>query len=188
MAVILIIVLVIGVGMPTFLRTYRSEVLRSETSLLRSTIQHARYQAVVRQHAMSLNMDFSQQAYWIEMPDVAETNMVLQVLSLSTNALAFTDGTAPDTSTMTDDLATNAVIVALPTSTRHEMVSPARLLQLQAADDTVTSSGNALITFYPNGACQGGTIFLGGAGNDTVAIELDPLTSLSKLVINAQTR
>ncbi|MCX6909979.1 MAG: GspH/FimT family pseudopilin [Verrucomicrobia bacterium] len=188
MAVILIIVLVIGVGMPTFLRTYRSEILRSETSLLRSTIQHARYQAVVRQHAMALNMDFSQQAYWIEMPEMVETNLVLQVLSLSTNALAFTDGTVPETAQMTDDLSTNAVIVALPTSTRHEMVSPARLLQLEAADGIVTSSGAATITFYPNGACQGGSIFLGGASDDQIAIELDPLTSLSKLVVHARTR
>lgn len=188
MAVILIIVLVIGVGMPTFLRTYRSEVLRSETSVLRSTIQHARYQAVVRQHAMSLNMDFSQQSYWIEMPQMVETNLVLQVLSLSTNALAFTDGTVPEITQMTDDLSTNAVVVALPTSTRHEMVSPARLVQLEAADGVVTGSGAATITFYPNGACQGGVITLGGAADDAVLIELDSLTSLSKLVFNAPTR
>jgi Tfp pilus assembly protein FimT len=180
--------LVIGVGMPSFLRTYRGEVLRSETSLLRSTIQHARYQAIVRQHAMSLNMDFSQQAYWIEMPEIVETNLVLQVLSLSTNALAFTDGTVPETALTTDDLSTNAVVVALPTSTRHEMVPPARLMQLEAADGVVTASGNTTVTFYPNGACQGGVITLGGDGNDTVAIELDPLTSLSKLVIHASTR
>lgn len=179
--------LVIGVGMPSFLRTYRGEVLRSETSLLRSTIQHARYQAIVRQHAMSLNMDFSQQTYWIEMPDIVETNMTLQVLSLSTNALAFTDGTVPETVLTTDDLSTNAVVVALPTSTRHEMVSPARLVQLEATDGAVTTSGNATVTFYPNGACQGGIITLGG-DNDTIAIELDPLTSLSKLVIHAPTR
>ncbi|MCX6897910.1 MAG: prepilin-type N-terminal cleavage/methylation domain-containing protein [Verrucomicrobia bacterium] len=187
-AVIVIIMLAVGVGMPTFLRTYRSEILRSETSVLRSTIQHARYQAIVRQHAMSLNMDFSQQTYWIEMPDIVETNLVLQVLSLSTNALAFTDGTAPDTAPQADDLSTNAVIVALPTSTRHEMVSPARLLQLQAVDSTATASGVASISFYPNGACQGGTILLGNANDDTVAIELDPLTSLSKLLPNAPMR
>ena len=187
-AVIVIIMLVIGVGMPTFLRTYRGEVVRSETSLLRSTIQHARYQAIVRQHAMSLSMDFSQQAYWIEMPDIVETNMVLQVLSLSTNALAFTDGTFPETVQTTNDLATNAVIVALPTSTRHEMVSPARLMQLEAPDGTVTASGTATITFYPNGACQGGVITLGGDINDTIAIELDPLTSLSKLLPTAAMR
>jgi type II secretory pathway pseudopilin PulG len=187
-AVIVIIMLAVGVGMPTFLRTYRSEVLRSETSMLRSTIQHARYQAIVRQHAMSLNMDLAQQTYWIEMPDIVETNMVLQVLSLSTNALAFTDGTVPETTLMTNDLSTNAVIVALPTSTRHEMVSPARLVQLEAADGVVTASGTATVTFYPNGACQGGVITLGGDGNDTTAIELDPLTSLSKLLPSAPMR
>ncbi|MFA6563956.1 MAG: GspH/FimT family pseudopilin [Verrucomicrobiia bacterium] len=185
---IVIIMLAVGVGMPTFLRTYRSEVLRSETSMLRSTIQHARYQAIVRQHAMSLNMDLAQQTYWIEMPDIVETNMVLQVLSLSTNALAFTDGTVPETTLMTNDLSTNAVIVALPTSTRHEMVSPARLVQLEAADGVVTASGTATVTFYPNGACQGGVITLGGDGNDTTAIELDPLTSLSKLLPSAPMR
>lgn len=185
---IVIIMLAVGVGMPTFLRTYRGEILRSETSTLRSTIQHARYQAIVRQRAMSLNMDFSEQVYWIEMPDITETNLVLQVLSLSTNALAFADGTVPETASQTDDLSTNAVIAALPTSTRHEMVSPARLLQVQAADDTVTSSGTASIVFYPNGACQGGSIFLGGADDDTVAIEVDPMTSLSKLLPNASTR
>ena len=185
---ILIIVLAVGVGMPSFLRTYRGEILRSETSKLRSTIQHARYQAIVRQHAMSLNLDFSQQAYWIEMPDIMETNLVLQVLSLSTNALAFTDGSSPDVSSLADDLSTNAVIVALPESTRHEMVSPVRLVQLQGADDIVTASGTAAISFYPNGACQGGTILLGGTGDDNIAIEVDPLTSLSKLSSNAQTR
>jgi type II secretory pathway pseudopilin PulG len=187
-AVIVIIMLVIGVGMPSFLRTYRGEVLRSETSLLRSTIQHARYQAIVRQHAMSLTMDFSQQAYWIEMPDIVETNMVLQVLSLSTNALAFADGTVPETAQMTDDLSTNAVITALPTSTRHEMVSPVHLVQLEGADGTVTASGAATVTFFPNGACQGGVITIGGDPNDNVAIELDPLTSLSKLLPTAAMR
>ncbi|MFA5189113.1 MAG: hypothetical protein WC740_00225 [Verrucomicrobiia bacterium] len=180
---IVIIMLAVGVGMPTFLRTYRGEILRSETSTLRSTIQHARYQAIVRQRAMSLNMDFSEQVYWIEMPDITETNLVLQVLSLSTNALAFADGTVPETALQADDLSTNAVITALPTSTRHEMVSPARLLQVQAADDTVTASGTASIVFYPNGA-----FFLGGADDDTVAIELDPMTSLSKLLPNAPMR
>ena len=188
MAVVLIIVLMVGLGMPSFLHTYRNEIIRSETSRLRSTIQHARYQAIVRQHAMALNMDFSQQAYWIEMPNIVETNLVLQVLSLSTNALAFADGTVPETAQMTDDLSTNRAVAALPASTRHEMVSPARLVQLEAADGAVTASGAATVTFFPNGACQGGVITLGGEGNDTIAIELDPLTSLSKLVIHAPTR
>ena len=112
MAVIFIIVLAVGLGMPSFLRVYRGEILRSETSTLRSTIQHARYQAIVRQHAMMLNLDFSQQAYWIEMPDTVETNLVQQVLNLSTNALAFTDGTLPDIGSTANDLSTNAVILA----------------------------------------------------------------------------
>lgn len=184
----MLIVLLVGVGMPSFLHTYRNEIIRSETSRLRSTIQHARYQAVVRQHAMSLNLDLSQQTYWIEMPNTVETNLVLQVLSLSTNALAYADGTAPDTTLLTDDLSTNAVIAALPTTTRHEVVSPARLVQWEAADGTVTAAGVAAVTFYPNGACQGGVITLGGDGNDTVAIELDPLTSLSRLLSSAPTR
>ena len=72
--------------------------------------------------------------------------------------------------------------------TNARLVSPARLLQVQAADDTVTASGTASIVFYPNGACQGGSIFLGGADDDTVAIELDPMTSLSKLLPNASMR
>lgn len=188
MAVILIIVLAVGVGMPSFLRVYRGEILRGETRKLRATIQHARYQAIVRQHTMMLNLDFSQQAYWIEMPDTVETNMVQQVLNLSTNALAFTDGTFPDFSSPTNDLSTNAVILALPDTTHHDMVSPARLVQLEALDGTVNASGVASIAFYPNGACQGGAIFLGGSGDDRTGIELDPLTSLSKLMSDAQTR
>jgi prepilin-type N-terminal cleavage/methylation domain-containing protein len=188
MAVILIIVLAVGVGMPSFLRVYRGEILRSETSKLRGTIQHARYQAIVRQHTMTLNLDFSQQAYWIEMPDTVATNFVQQVLDLSTNALAFTDGTFPDFSSPTNDLSTNAVILALPDTTHHDMISPVRLVQLEALDGTVSASGVASILFYPNGACQGGDILLAGAGNDQAGIEVDPLTSLSKLLLNAQAR
>lgn len=188
MAVIFIIVLAVGLGMPSFLRVYRGEILRSETSTLRSTIQHARYQAIVRQHMMMLNLDFSQQAYWIEMPDTVQTNWVQQVLNLSTNALAFTDGNMPDIGSSTNDLSTNAVILALPNTTRHEMVPPARLLQLEAMDGTVSASGVASISFYPNGACQGGAILLSGSGDDKTGIEVDPLTSLSRLIPDAQSR
>ena len=188
MAVILIIVLAVGVGMPSFLRVYRSEILRSETRALRATIQHARYQAIVRQHTMMLNLDFAQQAYWIEMPDTVETNLVQQVLNLSTNALAFTDGTVPDIGTTTNDLSTNAVILALPNTTHHDMVPPARLVQLEMLDGTASAAGVASIAFYPNGACQGGAILVGGSGNDQIGIEVDPLTSLSTLMPDAQTR
>ncbi len=188
MAVILIIVLAVGVGMPSFLRIYRGEVLRSETRTLRATIQHARYQAIVRQHTMMLNLDFSQQAYWIEMPDTVETNLVQQVLNLSTNALAFTDGSFPDFNSSTNDLSTNAAVLALPNTTHHDMVSPARLVQLETMDGAVTANGVASISFYPNGACQGGAILVGGSGDDKIGIEVDPLTSLSKLMADVQPR
>ncbi|MBM3891405.1 MAG: hypothetical protein FJ388_20015, partial [Verrucomicrobia bacterium] len=70
MAVIIIILLLVGVSMPTFVRAHRSEMLRSEASMLRSTVLHARYQAIVHQQPMLLNLDFDNQAYWIEMSQV----------------------------------------------------------------------------------------------------------------------
>jgi len=186
MAVIIIILLLVGVSMPTFVRAHRSEMLRSEASMLRSTVLHARYQAIVHQQPMLLNLDFDNQAYWIEMSQVTQTNLLLQVLALSTNALMTT--TTTDTAPEQEDLSTNAVIASLPQVTRHEMVEPVRLAQAQAQDDTVTASGVAQITFYPNGASQGGLIILSGAADDTVGIEIDPLTSLGKMVADAQLR
>lgn len=186
MAVVIIIVMLVAVNIPTFVRTHRAEMLRSEARMLHSTVLHARYQAIVHQQPMLLNLDFDNQAYWVEVSQVTQTNLLLQVLNLSTNALAVSYGV--NTAPAQENLSTNAVVAAMPQMTRHELLDPVKLAQIQAQDDTVTAAGIASITFYPNGACQGGLIILSGAGDDTVGVEIDPLTSLGKMVADAQPR
>jgi prepilin-type N-terminal cleavage/methylation domain-containing protein len=183
MAVALIILLMVGLTMPTFIRTYRSEILRSEARALMAMAQQARYQAIVHQRPIVMNLNFDEQAYWIEASAAIITNLTMQVFLNSTNSLAIGSNVVWDT----EDLSTNAAFATMPTWTRRELSADVRLEQLQTLDDLVEASGTATITFYPNGASHGGLIVLAGSSG-ALGVQVDPLTSLPRLILDATPR
>ncbi|MBI5395501.1 MAG: prepilin-type N-terminal cleavage/methylation domain-containing protein [Verrucomicrobia bacterium] len=182
MAVIVIIILVAGLTTPTFIRTYRSETLRSEARLLMATVQQARYQAVVRQHPMVLNLNFAEQAYWVEASQETVTNLIDQVFAMSTNSLAVASNWVAEI----EDLSTNETVTALPGWTRHEMASGVKLERLETFEGESQSGDVAQVTCYPSGASQGGVIMLVGGNDEAVGVQIDPLTSLPKLILDVQ--
>ena len=182
MAVILVIVVMTALTAPTFMRTYRSEMLRGEARLVMATVQQTRYQAIVRRHPMVLNLDFGGQAYWIEASQQTVTNLVDQVFAMSTNSLAVASNWVAEI----EDLSTNEVVNALPEWTRHEMASGVKLDRLETFEGEAQSGDVAQMICYPSGASQGGLIVLVGANGDALGVQIDPLTSLPKLVLNVQ--
>ena len=182
-----IIAVLSAVTLPTFSRVYRSELLRNEGRVLMATVQQARYQAVVRQYPMTLKLDFANQAYWVEMSQETVTNLTAQMFEVATNSFSGTTGTTNYSSTVdTTDLSTNAVVTALPTITRRQLEAPMKLAQFQTIDGDIEADENAEITCYPNGSSKGGFILLTGANNESLGVEVDPLTSLPKLILDAQ--
>lgn len=182
MAVVVIIILVAALTAPTFIRTYRSETLRAEARVLMATVQQARYQAVVRQHPMVLNLDFAGQAYWVEASQETVTNLIDQVFAMSTNSLAV----ASNWVTEIEDLSTNEAVTALVDWTRHELPSTVKLDRLETFEGEAESGDASQVTCYPSGASRGGVIVLTGGNDEAIGVQIDPLTSLPKLILDVQ--
>ena len=182
MAAVVVIILVAALTTPTFIRTYRSETLRSEARLLMVAVQQARYQAVVRQHPMVLNLNFTDQAYWIEASQETVTNLIDQVFAMSTNSLAVASNWVAEV----EDLSTNDAVTALSGWTRHEMPTNVKLDRLETFEGEAQAGDVSQVTCYPSGASQGGLIVLTGGNDETIAEHIDPLTSLPKLILDVQ--